>query len=135
MKFGEVAHEGSPETNSNPGVGSGRRRGLPKSRNWNLREFGSLGRFFITISIFGGAREAPCGRMARCHSQLSCAVCRVWRNSCTKSECLHSQSTWSCTGRRVLDLTPYIREEILLNLPVHPHCDRGRPSPLQGESG
>jgi uncharacterized metal-binding protein YceD (DUF177 family) len=31
----------------------------------------------------------------------------------------------------VIDLAPYIREDILLNLPAHPHCDRegGRQCP------
>jgi uncharacterized metal-binding protein YceD (DUF177 family) len=28
------------------------------------------------------------------------------------------------TGPEVVDLTPMIREDILLNLPAHPHCDR-----------
>jgi uncharacterized metal-binding protein YceD (DUF177 family) len=28
------------------------------------------------------------------------------------------------TGPEVVDLTPYFREDILLNLPPHPHCDR-----------
>ena len=28
------------------------------------------------------------------------------------------------TGPEVIDLTPYVREDILLNLPPHPHCDR-----------
>src|SRR5262249_50890595 len=28
------------------------------------------------------------------------------------------------TGPEVIDLTPYLREDILLNLPPHPHCDR-----------
>jgi uncharacterized protein len=27
-------------------------------------------------------------------------------------------------GPEIVDLTPSIREEILLNLPAHPHCDR-----------
>jgi hypothetical protein len=27
-------------------------------------------------------------------------------------------------GPEIIDLTPFIREEILLNLPAHPHCDR-----------
>ncbi len=27
-------------------------------------------------------------------------------------------------GPEVIDLTPYLREDILLNLPAHPHCDR-----------
>jgi uncharacterized metal-binding protein YceD (DUF177 family) len=27
-------------------------------------------------------------------------------------------------GREAIDLTPFIREDILLNLPAHPHCDR-----------
>ena len=35
------------------------------------------------------------------------------------------------TGPEVIDLTPYVREDILLNLPAHPHCDRegGRKCP------
>jgi uncharacterized protein len=38
------------------------------------------------------------------------------------------------TGPEVIDLTPYIREDILLNLPAHPHCDRegGRKCPAEG---
>jgi uncharacterized protein len=27
-------------------------------------------------------------------------------------------------GPETIDLTPFIREDLLLNLPVHPHCDR-----------
>lgn len=35
------------------------------------------------------------------------------------------------TGPEEIDLAPYIREDILLNLPAHPHCDRegGRKCP------
>jgi uncharacterized metal-binding protein YceD (DUF177 family) len=28
------------------------------------------------------------------------------------------------TGPELIDLTPHLREDILLNLPPHPHCDR-----------
>jgi DUF177 domain-containing protein len=28
------------------------------------------------------------------------------------------------TGPETIDLAPFIREDILLNLPAHPHCDR-----------
>lgn len=37
------------------------------------------------------------------------------------------------TGPEVIDLTPYLREDILLNLPPHPHCDRegGRICPAE----
>ena len=28
------------------------------------------------------------------------------------------------TGPELIDLAPYLREDILLNLPPHPHCDR-----------
>ncbi len=27
-------------------------------------------------------------------------------------------------GPEIVDLTPFVREDILLNLPAHPHCDR-----------
>jgi uncharacterized metal-binding protein YceD (DUF177 family) len=37
------------------------------------------------------------------------------------------------TGPEIIDLTPYLREDILLNLPAHPHCDRegGRVCPAE----
>ncbi len=40
------------------------------------------------------------------------------------------------TGPEVIDLAPYIREDILLNLPAHPHCDRegGRKCPAAGKT-
>jgi uncharacterized protein len=38
------------------------------------------------------------------------------------------------TGPEEVDLTPFIREDILLNLPAYPHCDRegGRVCPMPG---
>jgi uncharacterized metal-binding protein YceD (DUF177 family) len=41
------------------------------------------------------------------------------------------------TGPELIDLTPYLREDILLNLPPHPHCDRegGRVCPAAPEVG
>jgi uncharacterized metal-binding protein YceD (DUF177 family) len=27
-------------------------------------------------------------------------------------------------GPETIDLTPFMREDLLLNLPAHPHCDR-----------
>ena len=49
-----------------------------------------------------------------------------------KSFALHQ----NLTGPEVIDLTPYLREDILLNLPAHPHCDRegGRKCPAEGQS-
>lgn len=40
------------------------------------------------------------------------------------------------TGPEVIDLAPYVREDILLNLPAHPHCDRegGRKCPAEGKT-
>ncbi len=40
------------------------------------------------------------------------------------------------TGPELIDLTPYLREDILLNLPAHPHCDRegGRKCPAEPRS-
>jgi uncharacterized metal-binding protein YceD (DUF177 family) len=37
------------------------------------------------------------------------------------------------TGPELIDLAPYLREDILLNLPPHPHCDRegGRVCPAE----
>ena len=39
------------------------------------------------------------------------------------------------TGPELIDLTPYLREDILLNLPPHPHCDRdgGRVCPAASQ--
>jgi uncharacterized metal-binding protein YceD (DUF177 family) len=43
------------------------------------------------------------------------------------------------TGPELIDLTPYLREDILLNLPAHPHCDRegGRicPAAIRPDTG
>jgi uncharacterized metal-binding protein YceD (DUF177 family) len=38
-------------------------------------------------------------------------------------------------GPELIDLAPYVREDILLNLPAHPHCDRegGRKCPAEGK--
>lgn len=40
------------------------------------------------------------------------------------------------TGPELIDLAPYVREDILLNLPAHPHCDRegGRKCPAAGKT-
>ena len=40
------------------------------------------------------------------------------------------------TGPELIDLAPYVREDILLNLPAHPHCDRegGRKCPEAGKT-
>ena len=40
------------------------------------------------------------------------------------------------TGPELLDLTPFMREDILLNLPPYPHCDRdgGRVCPVPEEA-
>jgi uncharacterized metal-binding protein YceD (DUF177 family) len=40
------------------------------------------------------------------------------------------------TGPELIDLSPYVREDILLNLPAHPHCDRegGRKCPAAGKT-
>ena len=35
-------------------------------------------------------------------------------------------------GPEVVDLTPFLREDILLNLPAHPHCDREGGRSCQG---
>ena len=43
------------------------------------------------------------------------------------------------TGPEEIDLTPFVREDVLLNLPAHPHCDRegGRicPAPVTHRAG
>lgn len=39
------------------------------------------------------------------------------------------------TGPEVVDLTPMIREDILLNLPAHPHCDRDGGRECKGPRG
>jgi uncharacterized metal-binding protein YceD (DUF177 family) len=40
------------------------------------------------------------------------------------------------TGPELIDLAPYLREDILLNLPPHPHCDRegGRVCPAEKQA-
>jgi uncharacterized protein len=38
-------------------------------------------------------------------------------------------------GPELIDLTPLIREDILLNLPAHPHCDRDGGKECRGPRG
>jgi uncharacterized metal-binding protein YceD (DUF177 family) len=52
----------------------------------------------------------------RCVSCLEKFVHEIW----VPAFAVHTQ----LRGPEVIDLTPLMREDLLLNLPAHPHCDR-----------
>jgi uncharacterized protein len=54
--------------------------------------------------------------------ELSCVACleRFVYEIKVPAFVLHTE----LHGPETVDLTPFMREDILLNLPVHPHCDR-----------
>ena len=54
--------------------------------------------------------------------ELQCVRCLEWFpfEINVKAFSVHVE----LTGPEVVDLTPHLREDILLNLPPHPHCDR-----------
>ncbi|PYJ32080.1 MAG: hypothetical protein DME88_12125 [Verrucomicrobia bacterium] len=105
MKFGGLAHEGSPETNSNPGSASGRRRGMPNPGT----------------GIRGNSLRRPPPlryRSWRCWGRIVGE--RLAITARVPAFAVHTE----LHGPETVDLTPFMREDILLNLPAHPHCDR-----------
>ena len=53
----------------------------------------------------------------------NCAASPVWSRFVTTSRSAFAVHT-ELTGPELIDLTPFMREDILLNLPPYPHCDR-----------
>ncbi|PYK06772.1 MAG: hypothetical protein DME66_03440 [Verrucomicrobia bacterium] len=88
--------------------------------SWKQKEFAALVRFTTTSTSV--SRPAHFGQTDLFPSRWNCGVYPVWRNLSTRLKYRHLQYIRSCGDR--VDLTPFIREDLLLNLPAHPHCDR-----------
>ena len=74
----------------------------------------------IDIGISDGALWAN-GSLSQ-PVELSCVACleRFVHEIKVPAFALHTE----LHGPETVDLTPFMREDILLNLPAHPHCDR-----------
>jgi uncharacterized metal-binding protein YceD (DUF177 family) len=101
---------------------------IPELETEDVRSTGPL-RYALEVGISEGALWAT-GSLAQ-PVELRCVRClgTFPFNIEAKGFSLHRD----LTGPELIDLTPYLREDILLNLPPHPHCDRegGRVCPAQ----
>jgi uncharacterized metal-binding protein YceD (DUF177 family) len=92
---------------------------IPELEAEGVRCTGPL-RYKIDLGVSGGALWANGSLMQpvelRCVSCLEKFVYEIR----VPAFALHTE----LTGPETIDLTPFIREDILLNLPAHPHCDR-----------
>ena len=85
----------------------------------NIRCAGPL-HYNIQVGISGGALWAN-GRL-RQPVELQCVSCL--EKFAYVIEVPEFAVHRELTGPETIDLTPFVREDILLNLPAHPHCDR-----------
>ena len=77
-------------------------------------------RYKIEIGVSDGALWAN-GSLAQ-RVELCCVACleNFVHEIVIPAFALHTE----LHGPETVDLTPFLREDILLNLPAHPHCDR-----------
>jgi uncharacterized metal-binding protein YceD (DUF177 family) len=92
---------------------------LPELQKDEVRCIGPL-RYNLNVGIAGDALWA--NGLLEQPVELRCVRClEKFAHTITVPEfALHMD----LPGRETVDLTPAIREDILLNLPAHPHCDR-----------
>src|SRR4029453_3843283 len=74
----------------------------------------------IDLGVTGGARGA--GGVLSQAVELRCVACleKFVHEIQVPAFAIHTE----LRGPETVDLTPFIREDLLLNLPAHPHCDR-----------
>jgi uncharacterized metal-binding protein YceD (DUF177 family) len=77
-------------------------------------------RYKIEIGVSNGTLWAN-GSLAQ-PVELRCVACleKFLHEITVPAFALHTE----LHGPETVDLTPFLREDILLNLPAHPHCDR-----------
>lgn len=92
---------------------------IPELAADGIRCAGPL-RYDLEVGVSSGALWAK-GRM-RQPVEVSCVVCleKFVYDIEVPAFALHKE----LHGPEIVDLTPFIREDILLNLPAHPRCDR-----------
>jgi uncharacterized protein len=104
---------------------------IPDLATENVRCAGPL-RYSLDVGISEGALWAS-GSLAQ-PVELQCVRCL--ESFPFEIEAKAFSLHLDLTGPELIDLTPYLREDILLNLPAHPHCDRegGRLCPAAAQS-
>jgi uncharacterized protein len=92
---------------------------IPELETEGIRCTGPL-QYNIDLGISDGALWAN-GSLTQ-PVELRCVAClRTFRHEINiPTFALHTE----LSGPETVDLTPFVREEILLNLPAHPRCDR-----------
>jgi uncharacterized metal-binding protein YceD (DUF177 family) len=92
---------------------------LPELEGGEIRCVGPL-RYNIDIGVSNGSLWAN-GSLGQ-SVELRCVACleKFIHQIQVPAFGLHTD----LPGPEIVDLAPFIREEILLNLPAHPHCDR-----------
>ncbi len=84
-----------------------------------IRCAGSL-HYSIDLGVLGGALWAS-GSLSQ-PVELRCVACleKFVHEIQVPAFAMHTE----LRGPETVDLTPFLREDLLLNLPAHPHCDR-----------
>ena len=92
---------------------------IPELEADGIRYVGSL-RYKIDIGVSGNALWAN-GSLLQ-PVEVSCVSCleKFVHDIKVPAFAVHTE----LHGPETVDLTPFIREDILLNLPAYPHCDR-----------
>ena len=122
MKFGGLAHESTSETNPVPRSASERGRRLSHPGvgiGGNSMCAGPL-HYDIDVGVADGGLWAN-GSLSQ-PVELRCVSCleKFVHEIRVPAFAVHTE----LHGPETVDLTPFVREDLLLNLPAHPHCDR-----------
>jgi len=92
---------------------------IPELKGEGIRCAGPL-HYNMDLGVAGGALWAS-GSLSQ-PVELRCVSCleKFMHVVQVPAFALHTE----LRGPETVDLTPFIREDLLLNLPAHPHCDR-----------
>lgn len=97
---------------------------IPELANEDVRCVGPL-HYELDAGVSDGALWAK-GTLAQ-PVELTCVACleKFLHTIRVPAFALHTE----LGGPETVDLSPFFREDILLNLPAHPHCDRNADTP------
>jgi uncharacterized metal-binding protein YceD (DUF177 family) len=92
---------------------------IPELETEEIRCAGPL-RYSIDLGVTSGALWAS-GSLSQA-VELRCVACleKFVHEIQVPAFAIHTE----LPGPETIDLTPFMREDLLLNLPAHPHCDR-----------
>ena len=121
MRFGRLAHESPSKTNPAQGLHLKGQEDCPIQEllSEEIRCAGPL-HYDIDIGVADGGLWAN-GLLSQ-PVELRCVSClqKFVHEIRVPSFAVHTQ----LHGPETIDLTPFIREDLLLTVPAHPHCDR-----------